>query len=101
VALGSGVARGLRLVKGGGPTELVPLGRDGGRRRHRARSRTARSQAARSQAGRAQVGKSQTARSQTARSAAGKGKALPVRSSPRSDGGPELRRLASGEGAPR
>jgi len=47
VALGSGVARGLRLVRGGAGGQAAPPGRDDGRRRHRSRSRAGRGTAAR------------------------------------------------------
>ncbi len=50
VALGSGVARGLRLVRGGPAAEAAPPGRDGGRRRHRARGQAGRGSPARGRA---------------------------------------------------
>jgi len=50
VALGAGVARGLRLIRGGGTAEPAPVGRDAGRGRHRAGG-----QAGRGTGGRGQV----------------------------------------------
>ena len=49
VALGSGVARGLRLMRRAGPVELVPASRDAGRRRHRGRAQVGRGTPARGQ----------------------------------------------------
>ncbi len=76
VALVSGLARALRLVRGGVEVEAAPPGRDGGRRRHRSRSQASRGPVAR-------------------------GQALAVRSSTRSEPRPVPRRVVAGKARPR